>query len=141
MYNREKDNPQKYISQLVNVFSQVPGWYEENDREIKFRDAEYNDLNHALELTTFGGVQGYKLALGLKENRIKRREAKDANELMKPLYDLIKKHQHLLSEMKKCAGEINNVLGVHKARVYSPRVEDSPLAEVIAKAQKNKAVV
>lgn len=140
MYDREKDSPQKFISQLINVFSQVPHWYEENEQEVKFRDDEYNDLTHALELIAFGGVQGYKLAVGLKENRIKRREAKNTSELMKPLYDLVKKHQHLLSEMRKCSSEISKMTNIQKARKYHPRVQDSSLAEAFTKAQQDRVV-
>lgn len=138
MFDSVKDSPQKYISQLINVFSQVPAWYEENEKELDYRDKEYNDLNHALELINFDVFRGYKLAMALKENRINRRAAKNALESLKPLYDLVKKHHNALHDMRRCMGEINKILDTQKKRVYYPRVPDSPLTEVFYKAQKDR---
>lgn len=126
------DDALKYVGQLQHIFSRIPILFEYFENELEFRNEEFNDICHALEKLTFGGSQGYKLAMALKENRIKRREAKNAIEKYRPLYDLVQKYKGIHGDIRKAMSMINQTENLQKAQVYKLRHPDS---EVVAMFQ------
>ncbi|CAM3879108.1 hypothetical protein COLU111180_12185 [Cohnella lubricantis] len=127
----QKFDPAVAIDALIEIFTAVPQLYEENDAEVERRDYEHSDLTHVVELLQFGGVQGYKLAMQIKENRLRRREAKDQNFIMKPLYELVKQHQNWLPRLHKIRDEIQKNIRVNQERRYRPRSDNELVRSVI----------
>lgn len=129
----KKEDAKKYASQLEHIFNNVPRIYEMNEEYIHQCDKESGDLQHFIELTSFNASEGYKLAKELKENRTRRRECKDQNMLLKPLYDLVKKHHHILKDIRKCISDIQKVENTMDNRTYTPRVR-TEMQEAFQKA-------
>lgn len=107
--------------QLNDIYQGVKDAFAKAKEEERFRDDEYNDLTHALELINFNGAEGYKLAKELKENRKFRREAKNMQELITPLRDLLLKYHTIFSELKNVQAMIEAIQHTQSVRVYTPR--------------------
>src|SRR5690242_20547106 len=99
-------NPIELTNQMIEAFEAVQKAFKEADAEEKYCNLEYNDLTHALELTNFGTVDGYRLAKQIKDNRLRRRQAKDLQEQLEPLLTLMNKNQNFFRELKNVQAEI-----------------------------------
>lgn len=124
-------DPSELVEQLINIFTDIPEIYAENDKEVERRDYEHSDLTHVVELSTFGSVQGYRLVKQIQENRRKRREAKDQNFIMRPLYDFIMKNQSILPQLHKVRMDVMKQIKVNAERQYHPRSDNEMVRSVI----------
>lgn len=111
----------KVTEQLIQAAEEVKREYLNAGDQEDYCDREYNDLTHALELFRFGGVEGYKLAKQMQDNRINRRAAKDLQEELKPLYDLMNKYHTFFRDLKQVHADIELTRGRQKNRRYTPR--------------------
>lgn len=125
-------DPLKITSQIIEAFEFVKTVWEKAKEEQELCDHEYNDLTHGLELIKFNACEGYKLAKQLQNNRIRRRKAKNTLEQLKPLYEVFKKHQGFLRELKKAQAEIATTYDIQQKRIYTPRVR-TDLQEALEK--------
>ncbi|MFW5437096.1 hypothetical protein [Paenibacillus apiarius] len=97
--------------------------FEQNEGDMAYYyENEYLDLTHALEFMEFGPEEGFQLAQQLQENRRKRRQAKEENELIKPLYELITRQKTLMAEMGKIKAKAQQTIQTQSKRIYTPRV-------------------
>jgi len=126
------------ISQFISSFQNVRSVVQECEAEVSYRDNEYNDLTHALELTTFDAASGYKLAKQLKENRIKRRKVKDQLAQLQPLLSLMNRYQNFFHDMKKLRTEIEKIRAMQQNRIYTPRAR-TDMMEAFERALAKKA--
>lgn len=110
------------VNQLIDAFRSVQEAYQQAERDEEFCDQEYNDLTHGLELIDFNAAEGFKLAKQLKENRTKRRAAKDTIEQLRPLYVHINRNKPFIDGLKNIHAEIETTKNVQMNRVYRPRV-------------------
>lgn len=131
-------DPEKVVDRLISIFASVPEIYEENDREVERRDYEHSDLTHVVELTSFGGVQGFKLAKQIQENRQKRREAKDQNFIMRPLYEFIKRNPSLLTQLQKVHADTVKQIKANRERRYHPRSDNEIVLEAIERLNESR---
>lgn len=63
--------------------------YPANYNQIGELDKELCDIQHMIEFTPIDIQRGFRFAKQTKEARVKRRQLKDENELLKPLYDFL----------------------------------------------------
>ncbi|PAD73688.1 hypothetical protein [Paenibacillus campinasensis] len=108
--------------QLHEILKAVRDNYDQNLEEIAYCDGEYLDLNHALEFFELDQIERLELAKQLQDNRRRRRRAKDENERLQPLYDLVTQKQELVSEVSKGRRMVQNIIRSQATRRYTPRV-------------------
>lgn len=113
-----------YASTMVTIFSEVVKTYERNVETIKQTEEELNDLSHEAELSNPKDMyQGYLVYKAIRETRIRRRIAKEENELLKDLYDyVISSHgQAFKSKIQSIQGNSVKIRAAQEQRTYQPR--------------------
>lgn len=115
-------DPLTMTSQLIAAFQTVREAVEKAEIDQEYCDREYNDLTHALELINFNGVEGFKLAKQMKDNRVRRRDAKNLIEQLQPLHELMNRHQSFFKDLKKVHAQIETTIHSQQKRTYTPRV-------------------
>lgn len=76
-------------NQLRDIARQIKERFDANAETIAFCDGEAIDLYHAFEFLDKQQAEELGLADQFRENRRRRRQAKDDNELWLPLYEMI----------------------------------------------------
>ena len=113
-----------YASTIVQIYQDVIGNYERNVDLIKQIEGELNDLNHEIELSSPKNARdGYKMYKEIRELRIKRRQAKEENELMKDMYEYLKGQnaQNFKNKIQQLQGSSMKVREAQEHRIYTPR--------------------
>ena len=83
-----------YSTTIVSIFQDVINNYERNLEIIKQAEEELMDLEHEIELSAPKDMyKGYLAYKEVRDVRIKRRKAKEENELLKDMYDYLKSKQ------------------------------------------------
>ena len=116
-----------YSSQIVTIFKEVTSNYERNLEVIKQTEAELNDLYHEAELSSPKDMyRGYLLYKAIRETRIRRRTAKEENELLKDMYDYFQSQhgQAFKSKIQSIQGNSVKLRATQEARTYTPRQRD-----------------
>ena len=127
-------------NQLISIFQTVKQTYERNENDIAFYNQEYTDITHALELLHFNAAQGYRLAKQLKANRANRRLAKDQNQQLQPLYELLTRNQGFLKELRKVQSQIERIKSDQQNRLYTVRARTDMQAAFDRAKEKQGAV-
>ena len=113
-----------YSTVIIDIFKDVVNNYERNLEIIKQTEGELLDIEHEIELSEPKNARdGYKIYKELRDVRIRRRQAKNENELLKEMYEYITSQsgQEFKSRMQKIQGHSINVCNKQDNRVYSPR--------------------
>ena len=113
-----------YSSSIVTMFKEVAKTYEMNLDIIKQTEEELNDLYHECELAEPKDMyRGYLLYKDIREARIRRRTAKEENELLKDMYDYFQSQQGqaFKSRVQSIQGTSAKVRATQEARTYTPR--------------------
>lgn len=113
-----------YCSTLIQIATDVVKRYEDNEATIKQTEEELNDVYHEIELGKDQDLYGgYKLYRQVKDLRIKRRQAKDENALLKDMYEYIKSQQgqSFKSKIQSIQGSSVKVYEAQSRRTYIPR--------------------
>ena len=106
-----------YSSTIVEIFQSVIKNYEMNVDIIKQCEAELNDLNHEAELSEPKDMyKGYLVYKAIRETRIRRRTAKEENELLKDIYDYFNssKGKHLKAKSSLFRVTLQNFVQLKK---------------------------
>lgn len=103
------------ISQVTDAASEAQQLYDYYRKEQKDADRAISDIMHAAEFYTLNAAQGYKLYKMLKEERLRRREAKDALELLTYIRGGIGGGGVLEKKLHRVMKKMEN-------RTYNPRV-------------------
>ena len=96
-----------YCSTVVTIYQDVIKNYERNLEVIKEAEDELNDLYHEAELSSPKDMyHGYLIYKAIRETRIRRRTAKEENELLKDMYEYLKSPagQSFKSKMQSIQG-------------------------------------
>ena len=81
----------EYSTSILDIFKEVVTRYESNEAIISQTEDELNDLYHEVELSAPKDMyHGYLIYKEIREVRLKRRAAKEENQLLKEMYDYIK---------------------------------------------------
>lgn len=113
-----------YSSQIVTIFQEVVRNYEKNLDVIKQTKAELNDLYHEAELSSPKDMyKGYLVYKSIRETRIRRRTAKEENELLKDIYDYFQSPagQAFKSKIQSIQGTSVKLRATQEQRTYQPR--------------------
>ena len=113
-----------YGSTIVQIFKDVIYNYERNLEIIKETEEELNDLNHEAELSAPKDLYGgWKLYTAIRETRIRRRTAKEENELLKDLYDYLTSQtgQSFKNKIQNIQGNSVRLRSIQESRTYQPR--------------------
>lgn len=143
-----------YSSQIVTIYQEVIKNYERNLEIIKQTEAELNDLYHEAELSQPKDMyKGYLVYKAIREIRIRRRTAKDENELLKDMYDYFQSQsgQAFKSKIQSIQGNSIKLRTTQESRTYTPRRRNDltitdqhsnankPFENMLAEFNKNKA--
>lgn len=113
-----------YCSTVVTIYQDVIKNYERNLEVIKEAEDELNDLYHEAELSSPKDMyHGYLIYKAIREARIRRRTAKEENELLKDMYEYLKSPagQSFKSKMQSIQGTSVKLRATQEARTYQPR--------------------
>ena len=116
-----------YCSTFIQIANDVVKKYESNVEIIKQTEEELTDVYHEIELGRPQDMYGgYKLYKQVKDLRMRRRQAKDENDLLKDMYEYIKSQpgQSFKSKMQSIQGNSVKVYEAQSRRTYTPRQRD-----------------
>ena len=128
-----------YSTTIVSIFQDVTRIYERNIEIIKQAEGELLDLEHEIELSSPKNARdGYKLYKELREVRIRRRTAKDENQMLEDMYDYFKgqQGQAFKNKLQQIQGTAAKIENAQSCRTYVPRqrgdlsITDKPCATV-----------
>lgn len=113
-----------FSSNIITIFKQVTENYERNLEIIKQTEGELNDLSHEIELSSPKDMyRGYLTYKAIRETRIRRRTAKEENEILKDMYDYFQspQGQAFKNKIQAIQGNSMKLRAVQEARTYQPR--------------------
>ena len=113
-----------FSSTIVTIFKDVVKNYEMNLDIIKQAEQELNDLYHEAELSEPKDMyKGYLLYKDIREARIRRRTAKEENELLKDMYEYFQsaQGQSFKSKIQSIQGNSAKLRATQESRTYTPR--------------------
>ena len=113
-----------YSSSIITMFKEVIKNYEMSIDIIKQAEEELNDLYHECELAEPKDMyKGYLLYKEIRETRIRRRTAKEENELLKDMYEYFQSQQGqaFKSKIQSLQGNSVRKRAEQEARTYTPR--------------------
>ena len=143
-----------YCSTMVTIYQDVKRHYENNVEIIKQTEEELNDLYHEAELSEPKDMyKGYLIYKAIRETRIRRRTAKEENELLKEMYDYLMSPagQSFKSKMQSVQGASVKLRSAQESRTYKPRQRNDltivdkhsgankPFEQMLADFNKSKA--
>jgi hypothetical protein len=143
-----------YASTIITIFADVVKNYERNLEIIKQAEDELNDLYHEIELSNSKDMyKGYLMYKEIRDVRIRRRTAKEENELLKDMYDYFvsQNGQTFKGKVQSIQGNSVKVRRIQEQRTYQPRqrsdltiadkhtVANKPFEEMLAEFNKDKA--
>ncbi|MDD5980174.1 MAG: hypothetical protein PUC23_03580 [bacterium] len=142
-----------YASTIVTIFADVVKNYERNLEIIKQAEDELNDLSHEIELSSPKDMyKGYLVYKEIRDIRIRRRIAKEENELLKDMYDyfISPNGQTFKGKIQSIQGNSVKIRNSQEQRTYRPRqrndltitdkhtVVNKPFEELLNEFNKNK---
>ena len=143
-----------YASTIVTIFKDVIEKYESNVDMIKQLEGELQDIAHEIELSGSKDMyNGWKLYREIRELRIKRRQAKDENQILEEMYNFLKEQpsQKFKNKVQQIQGNSAKIAKAQENRTYQPRqrtdisiagqhCENNPtFEEMLDEFNKNKA--
>lgn len=113
-----------YSTNIINIFKDVVKRYESNLGIIKQTEDEINDINHEIELSSPKDMyHGYLMYKTLRALRIRRRQAKDENDVLYEMYCYITSQNgiEVKTKMQKLQGHAVDTERKLNNRSYCPR--------------------
>jgi hypothetical protein len=111
-----------YVTSIITIYNNIKSNYESNLETIKCCEDELNDIYHEIELSTpKNAMEGYKLYRLIRELRLKRRKAKDENELMEEFYSFLRQNVNFKNNVQQIQGNTRKIFDAQQKRTYQPR--------------------
>lgn len=113
-----------YSTNIIDIFKDVTIRYESNIEIIKQTEDEINDINHEIELSSPKDMyHGYLLYKTLRDLRVRRRQAKNENEILSEMYFYITSQNgvEVKKKMQKLQGHAVDTQRKLNNRSYCPR--------------------
>lgn len=114
----------EYSTNIIDIFNDVVKRYQTNLEIIKQTEDEINDINHEIELSSPKDMyHGYLLYKTLRDLRVKRRKAKDENDILYEMYCYITSQNgiEVKTKMQKIQGHAVETERKLNNRSYCPR--------------------
>lgn len=143
-----------YSSTIITIFQNVTKNYENNLEIIRQAEEELNDLYHEAELAEPKDMyKGYLIYKAIRDTRIRRRTAKEENELLRDMYDYLMSPagQSFKSKIQSVQGAAVKLRATQETRTYQPRQRNDltitdkhssankPFEQMLADFNKDKA--
>ncbi len=112
------------VKKFVDILNYIDNEWNSLYDQIGRLDQETSDLLHEIELTEFDAVEGFQLSTEIKKIRIKRRDLKDYQEVIKYLKDFSDRNKSLRISLFKTANLMQKTRDYHYNRRYTPRVRE-----------------
>lgn len=116
-----------FSSTMITIMKDVTERYEKNIEIIKQTEGELQDVLHEIELGKSQDLYGgYKLYKQVKDLRMKRRTAKDEQQLLEEMYKLFNSQQgaEFKNKIKAIQSNAAKAYGAQQSRTYTPRQRD-----------------
>lgn len=116
-----------YTTTIITIVKDVIERYEDNTYIIKQTEGELQDIYHEIELgNTKDMYKGWLLYKQIKDLRMKRRQAKDENQLLEDMYKYFKSQQgqDFKNKMKAVQSSSAKAYNAQQMRTYTPRQRD-----------------
>lgn len=113
-----------YSTNIIDIFKDVVKRYQTNLEIIKQTEDELNDINHEIELSSPKDMyHGYLMYKTLRELRVRRRQAKDENDVLYEMYCYITSQNgiEVKTKMQKLQGHAVDTERKLNNRSYYPR--------------------
>lgn len=113
-----------YASTIITIIADVVKNYERNLEIIKQAEDELNDLQHEIELSNPKDMyKGYLMYKEIRDIRIRRRTAKEENELLRDMYDYFTSQngQTFKGKIQSIQGNSVKIRNSQEQRTYQPR--------------------
>lgn len=113
-----------YSTNIIDIFKDVVKRYQTNLEIIKQTEDELNDINHEIELSSPKDMyHGYLMYKTLHELRVRRRQAKDENDVLYEMYCYITSQTgiEVKTKMQKLQGHAVDTERKLNNRSYCPR--------------------
>lgn len=113
-----------YSSTIVTIYQDVTKTYERNIEIIKQTEGELQDWYHEAELSKPKDMyQGYLVYKHIRDARLRRRQAKEENELLQDMYDFLNSPagQQFKSKIQSIQGNSAKLRATQESRMYQPR--------------------
>ena len=113
-----------YSTTIVTIYQDVKKNYERNIEIIKQAEEELNDLYHEAELAEPKDMyKGYLIYKAIRDTRIRRRKAKEENEILKDMYEYFNSSsgQAFKTKIQSIQGCAVKLQATQEARTYQPR--------------------
>lgn len=113
-----------YSTNIIDIFKDVEKRYQTNLEIIKQTEDELNDINHEIELSSPKDMyHGYLMYKTLRELRVRRRQAKDENDVLYEMYCYITSQNgiEVKTKMQKLHGHAVDTERKLNNRSYCPR--------------------
>lgn len=144
-----------YSSTMITIFQDVIKAYENNVNIIKQAEGELLDLEHEIELSNPKNARdGYKIYKELRDIRIRRRTAKDENQILQDMYDFFQspQGQAFKSKIQSIQGNSAKLRSMQERRTYVPRqrndltiagttIETKPFEDMLKDFKKTKVTM
>ena len=118
---------EQHSTAILQIFDAVVKQYERNEEVVKQSEGEIQDLLHEIELGSDRDMyKGYLLYKEIRNVRRRRREAKDANQLLQDMYDFFLSQQGAAFKKKiqQLQGNSVKAYEAQNRRTYTPRQRD-----------------
>lgn len=116
-----------YTTTIITIVKDVIERYENNTYIIKQTEGELQDIYHEIELGSVKDMyKGWLLYKQIKDLRMKRRQAKDENQLLEDMYKYFKSQQgqDFKNKMKSIQSSSAKAYNAQQMRTYTPRQRD-----------------
>lgn len=92
--------------------------------ELHQLDLKKCDIEHEMENTNFDVMRGFKKYKEFQRVRQLRRQFKNEQELLKPLYDYYEQNKKVFSELTRVKNSMTNIKKSQEKWVYHRRTEE-----------------
>ena len=125
--------PSTEIQRAIGALSNAISFYEEAQTDITTLQHKQQDILHALELTDMDDAELTNLMRELKEIRLLRRQAKNFQDAVEPLYRYALKNRSTVKDLGKIQNETLTIQKEIEQKKYFVR-EKTSLAEAFEQA-------
>lgn len=111
------------ITHLRDTIRDIPDIYKGNREELDKLEGETQDLLHLIEFNNLNASEGFKVYKELQKVRRRRRELKNQNELIEPLYKTLQSMKNKnLKSLNDGIGDVRRIIERQSNRKYSCRI-------------------
>ena len=110
-------------SMILNLFIDLKERYEYNYKMVGECDYKTQDILHEIEMLNYDVFRGFKIYKELQATRQTRRQCKDENELLDPIYNYISSLQNCEGKLRKVSEKTIDANNCRERKSYHPRIK------------------